>query len=154
MTTYKSRPHPSIYRKIYTEHFGPIPKDELGRSYHIHHKDGNPFNNDPSNLEAIACRDHMIQHLQEHNFHWTPEKKILQSERLKIDNPATREEVKAKISLSITKNNLRLSEEGKHPSQKRYSCPHCDRLIGGKGNLTQHIRRAHGPVTCSETSAT
>jgi hypothetical protein len=25
------------YRKIYEDKFGPIPKDEMGRSFHIHH---------------------------------------------------------------------------------------------------------------------
>ena len=33
-----------IHRKIYQEKFGPIPKDEKGRSYEIHHIDGNHKN--------------------------------------------------------------------------------------------------------------
>ena len=35
------------YRKIYEQHHGPIPIDESGRTYDIHHIDGNHFNNDP-----------------------------------------------------------------------------------------------------------
>lgn len=42
------------YRKIYVNHFGPIPKDITGRSYEIHHIDGNHLNNDPNNLKAVS----------------------------------------------------------------------------------------------------
>jgi hypothetical protein len=37
----------SIYRKIYEQNFGPIPKDGDGRSYDVHHIDGNRNNNVP-----------------------------------------------------------------------------------------------------------
>ncbi len=151
MNTYKSRPHPSVYRKIYEQNFGPIPKDEQGRSYHIHHKDHDPFNNDPSNLEAIPSRVHMIEHLSERDFNWTAEKRALQSERFKINNPSSSPEIRAKIASSITERNLRMAAEGTHPSQVKYSCPHCSRIIGGKGNLTQHIRLKHAHHPCSGT---
>lgn len=51
------------YRKIYENHYGPIPKDEKGRSYHIHHIDGNRKNNTPSNLQALSVQDHYNVHL-------------------------------------------------------------------------------------------
>jgi len=35
------------YRNIWSFHNGDIPKDERGRSYHIHHLDGNRRNNYP-----------------------------------------------------------------------------------------------------------
>jgi hypothetical protein len=50
------------YRAIYERHHGPIPKDEKGRSYHIHHIDHNHSNNHPDNLLAV----HPIEH---HNHH-------------------------------------------------------------------------------------
>lgn len=50
------------YRKIYVAHYGPIPKDEFGRSYEVHHKDGNRFNNDPNNLTALSINDHLLIH--------------------------------------------------------------------------------------------
>lgn len=62
MTIYKKRTHHSIYRRIYKNHYGPIPKDDEGRSYDIHHIDGDPLNNHPSNLEALSKKDHYDIH--------------------------------------------------------------------------------------------
>lgn len=56
------------YRKIYETHYGPIPRDELGRSYDIHHKDGNRSNNDPTNLVALSIQDHYDVHYQQGDF--------------------------------------------------------------------------------------
>lgn len=48
------------YRKIYEEHHGIIPD-----GFHIHHLDGNPSNNDISNLIAISPEEHAILHNDE-----------------------------------------------------------------------------------------
>ena len=45
------------YRKIYEEHHGKIPK-----GYHIHHIDGNPWNNDINNLECLTEKEHNEKH--------------------------------------------------------------------------------------------
>ena len=50
------------YRRIYENHFGPIPKDEDGRSYEIHHIDGNHSNNDPINLKCVTIQEHYDIH--------------------------------------------------------------------------------------------
>jgi len=55
----------SNYRKIYENHLGPIPKDEKGRSYHIHHIDGDRKNNNPNNLQALSIQDHYTVHLSQ-----------------------------------------------------------------------------------------
>ena len=52
----------TIYRKIYEQHFGSIPIDEFGRSYDIHHIDGNRKNNNPSNLIALSIQEHYNMH--------------------------------------------------------------------------------------------
>lgn len=46
------------HRKIWKEANGPIPLDEFGRSYHIHHIDGDPTNNELSNLLCLSPNDH------------------------------------------------------------------------------------------------
>lgn len=50
------------YRRIWEKHNGPIPKDQQGRSYDIHHIDGDHSNNDISNLTALSRRDHYETH--------------------------------------------------------------------------------------------
>lgn len=47
----------NYYRKIYEKHHGKISK-----GYHIHHKDGNPLNNDINNLEAMPPEEHNKLH--------------------------------------------------------------------------------------------
>ena len=55
----------SPYRKIYEQHYGPIPIDEDGRTYEIHHIDGDHTNNDPSNLKAVTLQEHYRIHEQQ-----------------------------------------------------------------------------------------
>ena len=53
------------YRKIYEKHYGPIPCESNGRSYEIHHIDGNHNNNDITNLRLVTIKEHYdIHHSQ------------------------------------------------------------------------------------------
>ena len=47
------------HRAVYEKHFGPIPK-----GYHIHHKNGDMFDNRPENLEAVRPVDHSRTHFK------------------------------------------------------------------------------------------
>ena len=47
----------ALHTQIYIDTYGPIPQ-----GYHVHHKDGNPLNNEPSNLEAISVTEHRRKH--------------------------------------------------------------------------------------------
>ena len=55
----------NIYRRIYEQHYGPIPIDEQGRTYEIHHIDGNHSNNDISNLKCVSIREHYDIHFSQ-----------------------------------------------------------------------------------------
>ena len=46
-----------LHIAIYEHYKGPVPE-----GYHIHHKDGNPLNNDISNLEAVVGSAHLSAH--------------------------------------------------------------------------------------------
>jgi HNH endonuclease len=56
------------YRKIYKEHYGPIPKDQNGRTYDIHHNDGNRQNNSPDNLIALSIQEHYDVHYAQGDY--------------------------------------------------------------------------------------
>jgi hypothetical protein len=62
MAIYKKRTPSRIYRKIYEQHHGPIPRELNGRSFEIHHIDGDSNNNDPSNLVALSIQEHYDVH--------------------------------------------------------------------------------------------
>lgn len=56
------------YRKIWENSFGEIPRDEDGRSFEIHHKDGNRNNNSKDNLLCISIKEHYDIHYQQGDF--------------------------------------------------------------------------------------
>jgi hypothetical protein len=56
------------YRKIYENHNGIIPKDSDGRTYEIHHIDGNHSNNNPKNLKAVTLQEHYDIHYAQGDF--------------------------------------------------------------------------------------
>jgi hypothetical protein len=56
------------YRKLWTEHYGKIPKDEMGRSYEIHHKDGDRTNNSIDNLVCISIQEHYDTHYAQGDY--------------------------------------------------------------------------------------
>lgn len=58
----------SKYRRIWEKAFGPIPKDNQGRSYEIHHIDGNSDNNSLDNLLCVSIEEHHRIHLQQKEY--------------------------------------------------------------------------------------
>ena len=56
--------HKTHYRTIWIRAFGKIPKDEHGRSYEIHHINGNHKDDRLENLECIPAQLHFERHLE------------------------------------------------------------------------------------------
>lgn len=56
------------YRKIWSDHNGPIPVDDSGKSYEIHHIDGDHNNNDISNLMLVSIQEHYNIHFSQGDF--------------------------------------------------------------------------------------
>lgn len=54
------------YRKLWVKLKGEIPKDEFGRSYEIHHIDGNRKNNTIENLICVSIEEHYEIHKQQY----------------------------------------------------------------------------------------
>ena len=76
MSIYSSTDH----RKIYETLVGPIPKDEDGRSYEIHHIDGNHNNNEITNLLCVSIKEHYEIHKSQGDFKAC----LIMSQRMKI----------------------------------------------------------------------
>lgn len=53
------------YRKLWESVYGKIPTDEKGRTYDIHHIDGNRKNNSIDNLVCLSIEDHYKIHLKQ-----------------------------------------------------------------------------------------
>lgn len=68
MTIYAKRTPSRIYRKIYEAHHGAIPREENGRSYEIHHIDGDHSNNNIENLVAVTLQEHYDIHYSQEDY--------------------------------------------------------------------------------------
>ena len=90
------------YRKIYENVFGTIPVDAEGRTYDIHHKDGNRLNNDPLNLIALSIKEHYDIHFAQGDYG--------ACSKIKRNMKLTPKEV----SELATKGNLKRVENGTH----------------------------------------
>jgi hypothetical protein len=69
------------YRDIWESNFGKIPIDEDGRTYEIHHIDGNNKNNNIDNLLCVSIKDHFKIH--KNNGDWGA--LVLIAKRMNLD---------------------------------------------------------------------
>jgi len=56
------------YRQKWIQANGPIPKDNNGRPYEIHHVDGNRSNNSLDNLICVSIEEHYKIHLEQKDY--------------------------------------------------------------------------------------
>ena len=92
------------YRKIYKNHHGLIPKDLDGRSYEIHHIDGNHSNNNPDNLTAITIQEHYDIHYAQGDYGACY---LIASQRQLLSH--------SELSALATLNNRKRVSNGTHP---------------------------------------
>ena len=91
------------HRKIYEDNFGPIPRDKDGKSYEIHHRDGNHENNDPANLQLVSMQEHYDIHYKQED--WGACYLLARKMHFSHDE----------LSAIATKNNLARSKNGTNP---------------------------------------
>jgi hypothetical protein len=56
------------YRQIWINRNGEIPVDSDGRTFEIHHKDGNRENNEPDNLLCVSIKEHYRIHYEQGDY--------------------------------------------------------------------------------------
>lgn len=83
-------------RRIWRKHNGPVPVDENGVTFDIHHRDGDWHNNDPANLQALSVLDHYRVHFVQGD--WAAAWYISKRLTLSVDDY---EEIRAKISNAL-----------------------------------------------------
>lgn len=150
------------YRRIYERECGPIPKDEHGRSYHIHHIDGDRNNNNPDNLLAISLQEHYDIHYRQKD--WTACHRL--SILLDMDPSVTSElirkahagkpkstEHRQRISEAL-KNYDRTEEHSKAISVGRknmvkHTCPVCGKSM----DKSNYVKYKHGEA-CKQMEIT
>lgn len=136
----------NIYRKIWIEHYGEIPKDENGITYEIHHIDGNRKNNDISNLKAVSLKEHYLIHYSQKDYYaafmisrkMKLSKLELNELKIRLKQPKTEEH---KLNMSIAKKGKIFIESHKQnlkKPKKELTCPKCG-LTGG----SNAIKRFH-----------
>lgn len=60
----KKRPKGHVYRKIWEDYNN----KKIPKGYHIHHIDGDPFNNDATNLICVSPKEHYEIHLKNNDI--------------------------------------------------------------------------------------
>ena len=117
------------YRKIWEEYFGPIPKDSQGKSYHIHHIDGDRNNNEITNLKCVSIEEHFYIHLEQGDWgactRLAAQMQISAEEAFKLNQQqalarvhnGTHPWIQPEYKEKMRKFMLELVENGKHPLQ-------------------------------------
>lgn len=104
-----------VYRKIYEEHYGPIPTDQYGNTYHIHHINGDCTDNQIENLIALSVENHYKLHLEQGDYGAAA---ILANE-LGINSSELRRQAVAKQLAEGRHSSQRAESIAKHKETKR-----------------------------------
>lgn len=145
------------YIKIYKQHYGEIPKDSQGRSYDIHHIDGDYTNNDISNLIALSIEEHYNLHKTQEDWGavWALAKRLDVGQQEKSEAARNSNLARAKAGTHWSQvsskngthhfNNLEWQRKmtaiklskGTHASQQTWTCEKCGKT--GK-NMVNYCR--------------
>lgn len=159
------------YIKIYKQHHGEIPKDSQGRSYDIHHIDGDHTNNYISNLVALSIEEHYKLHRKQQDwgavFALSKRLNISKQEKSEISRNSNLARFKAGTHWSkISSKNgihpfqnlefqrkmtaIQLSK-GTHSSQQTWTCEKCNKSGKHMVNYCRYHGDNCGAVSVSQS---
>ncbi|MBR7124934.1 MAG: HNH endonuclease [Candidatus Methanomethylophilaceae archaeon] len=120
-----------LHRYIWKKHYGPIPE-----GCHIHHIDGNPLNNDISNLQCLSTKEHAAEHP------WDDEHRAAVGERMRGDSECQN---KCREWHRSPEGHEWHVQHGKDVAAnlqfKEYTCQHCGKVF--------EVKSSHPPKFCS-----
>jgi hypothetical protein len=123
------------YRRIWSRANGPIPREPNGRTYQIHHKDGNRHNNSLDNLQCVTVNEHYDIHFAQGDWaacHYLTARHI------------------SKTPEEISELQNKLVRAGTHPLQGKNNPVH-QRVADGTHNfLGGELQRYHARKQVSE----
>ena len=103
------------YRKIYEQEYGPIPKEENGRSYEIHHIDGNHSNTSLDNLKAVTLQEHYDIHYSQGDWAAC----LLMTDRMKI-SPQEKSDLAKKLNVQRVQNGTHMFTDSEWQRENQY----------------------------------
>lgn len=149
-----------MHRKIYRQNFGPIPREPSGKSYHIHHIDGDHTNNSPENLRAVTAQEHFDIHYAQGDYQaalrlaenidltyneqsklatLANHKRIAEGRHNWANNGESQRAIQEQLRAEGRHNFARMQ----HPSRIKLSCIEC-RAIIPITNYRKHNSKEHG----------
>lgn len=149
MCIYPQKRNHREYRKIYTDHYGPIPLDENGCPYDVHHIDGNYTNNHPSNLIALSRKEHYEVHYKQGDYFaaWLIAKDINKTK----EEMSVLAKAHAKKLIESGKHNLLKRADGTSVASDRVKAG-THHLLGGDIQRRANIKRIEeGTHNCTNT---
>lgn len=123
-------------KSVYIKNYGPIPKEPNGRSYDIHHIDGNEFNDDPSNLIAVTIQEHYNIHYSRGDYSACY---FMATQRMNKSQKEI-EELAYIAAIKRTKEGKCIFTSSESPAYFSWYCEHCKKSGKNKGAFT----RFHG----------
>ena len=132
------------YRKIYENHHGPIPRDNEGRTYEIHHIDGDKQNNHPDNLKCVSIQEHYDIHYSQGDwmacYRMAFRKKLSPEETAELSRKAQKEMVDNGTHPLLGVNDPRIKNKTRHffggeiakQTQRKRVADGTHHLIGGE----------------------
>ena len=134
----------SAYRKIYEAHYGPIPKDDCGRSYEIHHINGNHNDNCIENLKLVTIEEHYAIHKAQGDY----VSAFMIAQRMTLSP----EELSDLASKSVTLTNQKRIKEGTHPFLDKEAARqrNLKRIADGTHNLTTDANPVYALIKANQ----